>query len=160
MTFGVQITTGKVLENDLPVYILTFNTQEVLLFRNAKTREIMVGAENKVEQCTYVTVITRVEEELGNELTGGWKIIEVSISYQHSCDRGVLTALHRWHGGAPELTYSIIVLLHYLLIVVIHICTYHVTTTPHAIDFNIYIVLCRALCLSTSVRNMSILFLA
>jgi hypothetical protein len=49
----------------------------VLLFRNVKTREVVVGSETKVEQCTYVAVITRVEEELGNELTGGWKIIEV-----------------------------------------------------------------------------------
>lgn len=48
------------------------------MFRNAKTREIMVGADDKVEQCTYFAAVTRVEEELGNELTGGWKVIEVS----------------------------------------------------------------------------------
>jgi import inner membrane translocase subunit TIM44 len=48
------------------------------MFRNAKTGEITVGADDKVEQCTYVAAITRVEEELANELTGGWKVIEVN----------------------------------------------------------------------------------
>lgn len=59
------------------MFVITFATQEVLLFRNAKTGEIAVGAENKVEQCTYAAVVTRIPEELDNELTGGWKVIEV-----------------------------------------------------------------------------------
>ena len=49
-----------------------------MLFRNIKTGEVAVGAEDKVEQCMYAAAITRVPEELDNELTGGWKIIEVS----------------------------------------------------------------------------------
>ena len=72
---------GKLLENNVPVFIISFNTQEVLLFRNAKTNEIAVGSESKVEQCSYVAAITRVEEELDNELTGGWKVIDVSVSF-------------------------------------------------------------------------------
>ena len=48
-----------------------------MLFRNARTGEVVVGAEDKVEQCTYVAVITRLPEELDNELTGGWKVVEV-----------------------------------------------------------------------------------
>jgi mitochondrial import inner membrane translocase subunit TIM44 len=51
----------------------------MLLFRDAKTREIVVGAEDRVEQCVYVAAITRAEEELNNELTGGWKVIEVCV---------------------------------------------------------------------------------
>ncbi|KAF8659895.1 hypothetical protein AX16_001779 [Volvariella volvacea WC 439] len=74
----VDVSAGKILENDIPVYIISFMTQEVLLFRNAKTREVVVGAEDKVEQCTYVAAITRVEEELDNELTGGWKVVEMA----------------------------------------------------------------------------------
>ncbi|CAK5267228.1 unnamed protein product [Mycena citricolor] len=74
----VDISAGKVLENELPVFVIQFSTQEVLLFRNAISREIVVGAENKVEQCTYVAAVTRVEEELDNELTGGWKVIEMA----------------------------------------------------------------------------------
>ncbi|KAI0629235.1 mitochondria import inner membrane translocase TIM44 subunit [Trametes polyzona] len=73
----VDVSTGKILENDIPVFVITFATQEMLLFRNAKTGEIVVGAEDRVEQCHYAAVITRVEEELDNELTGGWKIIEM-----------------------------------------------------------------------------------
>lgn len=52
------------------------------MFRNAKTGEIAVGADNKVEQCTYIAAITRIEEELTNELTGGWKVIEVGYVSQ------------------------------------------------------------------------------
>lgn len=43
--------------------------------------EIAVGAPDKVEQCMYAAVITRVEEDLDNELTAGWKIIEVCPFY-------------------------------------------------------------------------------
>ncbi|THH32400.1 hypothetical protein EUX98_g1789 [Antrodiella citrinella] len=73
----VDISMGKILENEVPVFVVTFATQEMLLFRNAKTREIMVGAEDRVEQCHYAAVVTRVEEELDNDLTGGWKVIEM-----------------------------------------------------------------------------------
>ncbi|KAH7913876.1 hypothetical protein BJ138DRAFT_1001457 [Hygrophoropsis aurantiaca] len=74
----VDVSDGKILEHDVPVFVITFATQEVLLFRSAKTREIVVGAENKVEQCMYAAVVTRVAEEMGNELTGGWKVIEMA----------------------------------------------------------------------------------
>ncbi|KAJ7222689.1 import inner membrane translocase subunit tim44 [Mycena rebaudengoi] len=73
----VDVSAGKILDNDIPIFVIQFSTQEVLLFRNAKTREIMVGAEDKVEQCTYVAAVTRLEEELENELTGGWKVVEM-----------------------------------------------------------------------------------
>ncbi|KAF5383613.1 hypothetical protein D9615_003724 [Tricholomella constricta] len=72
----VDVSDGKILEDDVPVFLVQFSTQEVLMFRNAKTGEIAVGADNKVEQCTYIAAITRVEEELTNELTGGWKVVE------------------------------------------------------------------------------------
>ena len=49
------------------------------MFRNAKTGEIAVGADDKVEQCVYIAALTRLEEELTNELTGGWKVIEVCL---------------------------------------------------------------------------------
>ncbi|KAI0343207.1 mitochondria import inner membrane translocase TIM44 subunit [Trametopsis cervina] len=74
----VDVSQGKVLEDDIPVFVITFTTQEMLLFRNAKSGEIVVGAEDKVDQCHYAAVITRVEEELDNELTGGWKVVEMA----------------------------------------------------------------------------------
>ena len=50
----------------------------MLLFRSALNGEAMVGSENSVDMCRYAIVVTRVEEGLDNELTGGWKVIEVS----------------------------------------------------------------------------------
>jgi hypothetical protein len=64
----------------------------MMLFRNAKTGEVAVGAENKVEQCTYVAVITRLPEELDNELTGGWKVVEVR-RFGHSITVSIATFL-------------------------------------------------------------------
>lgn len=72
----------------------------MLLFRNAKTREIMVGAEDKVEQCQYVAVISRVEDDLANELTGGWKVMEVCNPSANICS--LLTRPLRWLAGQPE----------------------------------------------------------
>lgn len=74
----VDIMNGKMLENDIPVFIISFASQEILLFRNAKTGEAVVGDENSVEQCRYAMVLTRVETELDNELTGGWKVVEMA----------------------------------------------------------------------------------
>jgi import inner membrane translocase subunit TIM44 len=74
-----QVSDGKILDSSIPVFVVTFSTQEVLLFRNAASREIVVGAENRVEQCVYAAVITRVREELADEVTGGWKVVEVGL---------------------------------------------------------------------------------
>lgn len=89
----VDVSTGRFLEDNTPVYVITFTTQEVLLFRNRKTRDVVVGAEDRVEQCSYAAVITRVEEELENELTGGWKVIEV---------RGFFFSLSHVRTGADD----------------------------------------------------------
>ncbi|WWC73315.1 uncharacterized protein I206_107282 [Kwoniella pini CBS 10737] len=74
----VDVTSGKMLENNVPVFVITFATQEQLLFRSAKTGEVIVGSERDVEQCRYAMVVTRVEKELENELTSGWKIVEMA----------------------------------------------------------------------------------
>jgi hypothetical protein len=103
LTLPVQVSAGKILDNDIPIFVIQFSTQEVLLFRNAKTREIMVGAEDKVEQCTYVAAVTRLEEELENELTGGWKVVEVYLSIPLP-DK--LLIIYRWCGGVRGHIYS------------------------------------------------------
>ena len=41
----VDMSMGCFLEDNTPVYVITFTTQEVLLFRDRKTRNIIVGAE-------------------------------------------------------------------------------------------------------------------
>jgi import inner membrane translocase subunit TIM44 len=66
------------LENDVPVFLVTFATQEVLMFRSAKTGDVVVGSPDGVEQVRYAAVLTLVEEELDNPETNGWKILEVS----------------------------------------------------------------------------------
>jgi Tim44-like domain len=104
----VDVSTGRFLEDNMPVYVITFTTQEVLMFRDRKTREVVVGAENRVEQCNYAAVITRVEEELENELTGGWKVIEVRgffFLYLMS-GRGLMTR-DRWHVGRGVHIYNL-----------------------------------------------------
>ncbi|CAE6489277.1 unnamed protein product, partial [Rhizoctonia solani] len=75
---NVDVAKGTLLENNVPVFVVSFSTQEVLVFRNAKTGEVAVGAPDRVEQCSYAAVITRVEDELDNELTGGWKVVEMA----------------------------------------------------------------------------------
>lgn len=119
---------GKILENDIPVYLVTFATQEILLFRNAKTGEVAVGAEDKVEQCTYVAAITRVEEELDNELTGGWKIIEVCacISSLSWTSHLFFSLCHRWADDLREHTFR---RLFYFLDLPLHI--YHRTNDAY-----------------------------
>ena len=105
-THHLQIHDAKILENNVPVFILQFATQEVLLFRNAKTKEIVVGSETKVEQCNYVAVITRIEEALGNELTGGWKVVEVRILSLVAVLP--LNFFLRWLGGVLKHIYNLI----------------------------------------------------
>ena len=90
-----QVSHGKILEDgDIPVFLVTFSTQEVLMFRNSLTGEVAVGAPNKVEQCTYAAVITRVQDELEDELTAGWKVIEVRV-----CLIASFFFPLRYHGG-------------------------------------------------------------
>lgn len=69
------------LDNNVPVFLVTFATQELLLYRNAKTGEAVVGSEDAVDSCRYAIVLTRVETELENPLTGGWKVVEVSTPF-------------------------------------------------------------------------------
>ena len=105
------------LEDEVPVLTVTFSTQEVLLFRNALTREIIVGAEDKVEQCMYGAVLTRVEADVANPTTGGWKIIEVSSVLSRSQHKLNPTDPIRWFGGRPRVifksTYSRAILMGY-----------------------------------------------
>lgn len=71
--------SAKILENDLHVWVVSWRTQEILAYRDLMTGEITQGADDKIEACGYVAVLTRMEEELDNETTGGWKIIDVSL---------------------------------------------------------------------------------
>ncbi|KAK9687985.1 protein translocase subunit [Basidiobolus ranarum] len=75
---NVEFVTAKLLDNDLPVFVLSFNTQEVIVFRNGITREIAFGHEDNIEQVTYACVLTKQIEDLQNPITGGWRVIDMA----------------------------------------------------------------------------------
>ena len=60
--------------------MITFATQEMLLFRNAKTGELAAGMEDRVQLVTYAIGITRMPEDVNNPETRGWRLIEMQKS--------------------------------------------------------------------------------
>ncbi|KAI8866981.1 TIM44 subunit of mitochondria import inner membrane translocase [Ramicandelaber brevisporus] len=74
----VDLSAAKVLENDVPVLVLSFNTQEVALFRNAKTGEIAFGREDHIERVFYAAVFTLQADDLDNPVTNGWRLIDIA----------------------------------------------------------------------------------
>lgn len=76
---GIEIVQGRMLETGpMPVLVISFQTQELMYFKDPKTGEIIDGSVEQAIQCRYAMVLTRVEAELENEVTGGWKIIELA----------------------------------------------------------------------------------
>ncbi|KAF9336842.1 protein translocase subunit [Podila minutissima] len=75
---NVELISAKVLENDVPVLIISFNTQEITVFRNRLTREIVFGKEDAIEEATYACVITLTPETLNNPLTRGVRIMDMA----------------------------------------------------------------------------------
>lgn len=74
----MELISAKVLENDIPVLIISFNTQEITVFRNRLTREIVFGKEDAIEEATYACVITLTPETLKNPLTRGVRIMDMA----------------------------------------------------------------------------------
>lgn len=75
---NVEILQARMLENDVPVVVVSFSSQELLYFKDAKTGEILAGREDQADLCRYAIVLTRLEEEMDNEITGGWKVVELA----------------------------------------------------------------------------------
>ncbi|KAI3336044.1 TIM44 subunit of mitochondria import inner membrane translocase [Ustulina deusta] len=77
----VDILKARMLEpGEIPVFIITCRTQEVHVYRNAKTSELAAGMEDRVQLVTYVIGITRTAEEVSNPETRGWRFIEMQKS--------------------------------------------------------------------------------
>ncbi|OBZ86359.1 Mitochondrial import inner membrane translocase subunit tim44 [Choanephora cucurbitarum] len=74
----IDLVAAKILENDIPVLVLSFRTQEIIVFRNAKSGEIVYGKEDHIEQVTYACVLTKEPEDLQNPITAGWRIIDMA----------------------------------------------------------------------------------
>ncbi|KAH7310435.1 hypothetical protein B0I35DRAFT_357888 [Stachybotrys elegans] len=77
----VDILRARILDpGEVPVFIITCRTQEVHVYRNAKTNELAAGMEDKVQLVTYAIGITRIPEDVNNPETRGWRLIEMQKS--------------------------------------------------------------------------------
>ncbi|KAM3071160.1 protein translocase subunit [Clarireedia jacksonii] len=77
----VEVLSARMLDpGDIPVFIITCRTQEVHVYRNAKTNELAAGMEDKVQLVTYAIGVTRVAEDVNNPETRGWRLIELQKS--------------------------------------------------------------------------------
>jgi import inner membrane translocase subunit TIM44 len=78
---NVDILRARMLDpGEVPVFIITCRTQEVHVYRKAKTNELAAGMEDKVQLVTYAIGITRVPEDVNNPETRGWRLIEMQKS--------------------------------------------------------------------------------
>ncbi|KAJ2975417.1 hypothetical protein NQ176_g5532 [Zarea fungicola] len=78
---NVDILRARMLDpGEVPVFIITCRTQEVHVYRNAKTNELAAGMEDKVQLVTYAIGVTRVPEDVNNPETRGWRLIEMQKS--------------------------------------------------------------------------------
>ncbi|KAK2626941.1 hypothetical protein QTJ16_004116 [Diplocarpon rosae] len=78
---NVEILSARILDpGDIPVFIVTCRTQEVHVYRNAKTNDLAAGMEDKVQLVTYAIGVTRVPEDVNNPETRGWRLIELQKS--------------------------------------------------------------------------------
>ncbi|PGH27385.1 hypothetical protein AJ80_00863 [Polytolypa hystricis UAMH7299] len=77
----VDISHARMLDpGDVPVFIITCRTQEVHVYRNAKTGKLAAGMEDKVQLVTYAIGVTRIPEDVNNPETRGWRLIELQKS--------------------------------------------------------------------------------
>jgi mitochondrial import inner membrane translocase subunit TIM44 len=75
---NVDILNARMLEpGDIPVFIITCRTQEVHVYRNAKSGDLAAGMEDRVQLVTYAIGMTRLPEDVNNPETRGWRMIEL-----------------------------------------------------------------------------------
>ena len=76
---NIEILQGKMLETGpTPVLVISFSTQELMYFKDPRSGEVKAGNVDQANLCRYAVVMTRVPSELDNELTGGWKVLELA----------------------------------------------------------------------------------
>lgn len=76
----VDILNARLLENEIPVFIITCRTQEVHVYKDRKTGALMAGMDDKVQLVTYAIGVTRIPEDVSNPETRGWRLIELQKS--------------------------------------------------------------------------------
>jgi mitochondrial import inner membrane translocase subunit TIM44 len=51
---GVDVVTARLLSQlDVPVFVITFRTQEIHVYRDVKTEEIKAGVEDRIQQVSF-----------------------------------------------------------------------------------------------------------
>lgn len=75
---GIDILQARILDNNVPVLVIGFTSQELMFFKDPKDGSVKAGSDSQPELCRYALVLTRVEEELDNQITGGWKVVELA----------------------------------------------------------------------------------
>ncbi|QLQ80534.1 hypothetical protein HG537_0D05350 [Torulaspora globosa] len=74
---GVEIVSAKMLPpQDIPVLVVGCRAQEIHLYRRAKTGEVAAGHESNIMMSSYAMVFTRDPEQIDDDETEGWKILE------------------------------------------------------------------------------------
>lgn len=78
---NVDVLSARLLDpGEIPVFIITCRTQEVHVYKNAKSGELAAGMEDRVQQVTYAIGVTRIPEDVSNPETRGWRLIELQKS--------------------------------------------------------------------------------
>ena len=77
---NLELVALKVLENDKPVIVLSFQTQQIMVVKDLKTGLVVEGDEERLERFGYVWALTKepTSASLASN-TNGWKILELSI---------------------------------------------------------------------------------
>lgn len=74
---GIDIMQAKLREADgQPLYVIACRAQETNYYKSLKTDEVVAGVPDQILLSPYVMVVTRIPEDMDNEETRGWKILE------------------------------------------------------------------------------------
>ncbi|KAJ3409735.1 protein translocase subunit [Chytridiales sp. JEL 0842] len=76
---NVEIKRMVFLEEQIPIIVFSFATQEILLFRDRKTGEVKLGKEDHIDRAFYAVALTKSQlmdpDAPISPTTGGWKVI-------------------------------------------------------------------------------------
>jgi mitochondrial import inner membrane translocase subunit TIM44 len=75
---NVDIMSARMLEpGEIPLFLISCRTQEVHVYRNAKSGELAAGMEDRIQLVSYMIGVTRTPEDVNNPETRGWRMIEL-----------------------------------------------------------------------------------
>lgn len=80
----IDIANSKILPGDIPVFVISLRVQEIPIYRNIKDNEISAGNDSNIMQAAYVVALTRDIENLHDEVSEGWKVVEFAKGQSRS----------------------------------------------------------------------------